>query len=170
MVIGEHGAGEKYTVMMRGDIAFIDTNVLLAATDEGRGVHVPAVSVFSELTAGGIHPALSGQVIREYLVVATRPVEKNGLGLGLDDALGNIAEFRSICIFLEENAEVAGTLVELLLSSGVYGKRIHDMNIAATMLSHGVDSLITFNPGDFSGIDGIRILIPGDFELPHTDS
>ena len=146
--------------MKRGDIAFLDTNVLLAATDEGRRVHTAAVSVFLKLTGDGIHLAISGQVIREYLVAATCPVEQNGLGLRLDDALGNVAEFRSRTIFLEETHQVADDLIKLIGSAGIHGKRIHDMNIVATMLSHGVGTLITFNPGDFSGVDDIEVRIP----------
>ena len=146
--------------MKRGDIAFLDTNVLLAATDEGRRAHTAAVSVFTKLTGDGIHLAISGQVIREYLVIATRPVEQNGLGLRLDDALDNVAEFRSRTIFLEETHQVADELIKLIGSAGIHGKRIHDMNIVATMLSHGVKNLITFNPGDFSGVDDIEVRIP----------
>ncbi len=146
--------------MKRGDIAFLDTNILLAATDTGRRAYVAAVSVFTKLTGDGIHLAISGQVIREYLVVATRPIEQNGLGLKLHDALDNIAEFRSRTIFLEETLEVTDQLVELIKSTGIHGKRIHDINIAATMLSHGVENLVTFNPGDFSGIGDIEIRIP----------
>ena len=146
--------------MKRGDVVFLDTNVLLAATDTGRRAHVAAVSVFTKLTGDGIHLAISGQVIREYLVVATSSVEQNGLGLKLHDALDNVAEFRSRTIFLEETLEVMDKLVELIKSAGIHGKRIHDMNIAATMLSHGVGTLVTFNPGDFSGIGDIEVRVP----------
>jgi predicted nucleic acid-binding protein len=146
--------------MTRGDIAFLDTNVLLAATDAGRRAHDFAVSVFTDFPGDGIHLAISGQVIREYLVVATRPVKLNGLGLSPGDALENVAEFRSRTIFLEENREVCEQLVELISSVGAHGKRIHDINIAATMLSHGVEHLVTFNPGDFSGIDAIDVRVP----------
>ena len=146
--------------MKRGDVVFLDTNVLLAATDTGRRAHVAAVSVFTKLTGDGIHLAISGQVIREYLVVATSSVEQNGLGLKLHDVLDNVAEFRSRTIFLEETLEVMDKLVELIKSAGIHGKRIHDMNIAATMLSHGVGTLVTFNPGDFSGIGDIEVRVP----------
>lgn len=146
--------------MTRGDIAFLDTNILLAATDTGRTAHDAAVSVFTELPGEGIHLAISGQVVREYLVAATRPVEQNGLGLGLPDALDNIAEFRSRTIFLEETLEVNNTLIEIIRSTGISGKRIHDINIAATILSHRMENLLTFNPEAFIGIGNINIRVP----------
>lgn len=147
-------------VMKRGDVVFLDTNILLAATDAGRSVHHAAVDVFQNLPGEGIHLAVSGQVCREYLVVATRPARNNGLGLASTDAIENINEFRSRTIFLEENLDVSEGLVNLLSQTGVSGKRIHDMNIAATMLSHGVRTLLTFNPGDFSAVEGIDVRVP----------
>ena len=36
----------------------------------------------------------SSQVLREYLVVATRPHQNNGLGIQPDDALANLDELR----------------------------------------------------------------------------
>ena len=58
-----------------GDTLFVDTNVLLIATDESRSLHREAL----QLLAGSVTPdlslAISGQVVREYLVVATRPVD-----------------------------------------------------------------------------------------------
>ncbi|RKX74604.1 MAG: hypothetical protein DRP60_09990 [Spirochaetes bacterium] len=147
--------------MKRGDIVFLDTNILLAATDAGRSVHHVAVGVFQDLPGEGVHLAVSGQVLREYLVVATRPVKNNGLGLALRDAIENIIEFRSRTIFLEENLDTSEGLVDLLSQTGTRGKRIHDMNIAATMISHRIRILMTFNPGDFTGIPVIEVRVPG---------
>lgn len=104
--------------------------------------------------------AISGQVVREYLIVATRPLEQNGLGLGLPDALDNIAEFRSRTIFLEETLEVNNAFIQIIQSTGISEKRIHDVNIAATILSHSIENLLTFNPGDFVGIRNLNIRVP----------
>ena len=64
-----------------GDILFVDTNVLLTATDESRPQHRDAGRLFGESGLHGLHLAASGQILREYLVVATRPPDTNGLGL-----------------------------------------------------------------------------------------
>jgi predicted nucleic acid-binding protein len=66
----------------------VDTNVLLEATDEKRRFHQACVEFLER--ARGLRT--SAQVIREYLVVATRPVAVNGLGRALTDALMNIRE------------------------------------------------------------------------------
>ena len=146
--------------MKRGDIAFLDTNILLAMTDLGRPSHAAAVSAFEGLYDQGVHPAINGQVAREYLVVATRPVDRNGLGMTTADALDNLETFRARTIFLEETEDVADELAALLRARSIAGKRIHDANILATMRRHEVRILLTLNPSDFSGAEDIHLHVP----------
>lgn len=71
--------------MMVADLAgppdMLDTNVLLAATDEGRAEHDQAVEIINDWPGRGTTLYTSGQIMREYLAVATRPAVRNGLGL-----------------------------------------------------------------------------------------
>jgi predicted nucleic acid-binding protein len=55
----------------------IDTNVLLAATDEGRSEHHDALTILNNWPAGDTTLCISGQILREYLAVATRPADRN---------------------------------------------------------------------------------------------
>lgn len=67
------------TVMTRDKTVFLDTNILLIATDESKEYHSSARDIVSkkiDYIFGN-----SGQVLREYLVVATRPTEANGLSM-----------------------------------------------------------------------------------------
>ena len=75
-------------------------------------------------------------------------------------ALSNLAEFRSCIHLLEENAFVVERLVSIIRKHNLSGKHIHDGNIAATMLEHGLQNLLTLNPADFKGIDGISMVNP----------
>ncbi len=71
---------------------FVDTNVLLTATDDSRELHSEATQLLA-VSSQDLRLAASGQVVREYLVVATRPIENNGLGLDVQDAEANVNEF-----------------------------------------------------------------------------
>ena len=102
----------------------------------------------------GIQLCVSGQILREYLVVATRGSEHNGLGLGVADALANVESFRERCRFLGETRQVASRLCDLLRSVGCTGKQIHGANLVATCLAHGVRSVLTANVGDFHRFGG----------------
>lgn len=137
---------------------FLDTNVLLAATDEDRGSHGDALVALNERPSTGSTLYLSGQILREYLVVATRPVGANGLGLSRPDALANAQAFTERATLLEETAAVAMSLRQLVATRRVSGKRIHDANVVATMATHGVRALLTENVDDFTGFPEIEVV------------
>lgn len=127
----------------------LDTNVLLSATAPARDLHHAALDVLNEWPGEGTRLCISGQILREYLVVATREPAQNGLGLSIDDALANAAAFTDRCRFLDENQSVTKRLQELLRTVECSGKQIHDANLVATCLVHGVPALVTANAKDF---------------------
>lgn len=92
----------------------------------------------------------SGQILREYLAVATRPAGKNGPGLNLPDALGNVHAIRERTTLLSEDSKVADRLLALLADVECRGRQVHDANVVATMLVHGIGTVVTRNPGDFA--------------------
>ena len=135
---------------MPADRVLLDTNVLLAATDEARAGHRQALTILNTWPADGTALYLSGQILREYLVVATRPVQANGLGLSRQDAIGNVEQLRALTWFLTEDQRVSDRLRGLVRERRVTGKQIHDANVVATMLVHGVATVVTENAGDFA--------------------
>lgn len=135
--------------MMDDSRCFVDTNVLLAGTDTSRLHHDAAISFLEQGLSGQQRLFGSGQVFREYLVVATRPTKENGLGLSTTAALENLREFNRCIQILDENADVAARLSALVKNHKLKGKRIHDANIVATMQAHGLTRIRTDNPGDF---------------------
>ena len=138
----------------------LDTNVILSATDEGRAEHRQANQIFNEWAARGTTLYASGQIMREYLAVATRPAGKNGLGLKQADALANVRAFRARTSLLIEDSKVADCLLGLLDEIPCGGKQVHDANVVATMLVHGIDSLVTINLADFTRFEHRIRLIP----------
>ncbi|MCK5804912.1 MAG: PIN domain-containing protein [Lentisphaeria bacterium] len=144
--------------MKVGEILFVDTNILLTATDRSRERHQAAQRILGASARNCFHLAMSGQIIREYLVVATRPLEVNGLGLSAGDALRNVEEFQRRLVIYDETEAVSRRLCTLVRDAALRGKRIHDANVAATMLIHGISKLVTENPGDFANFAGIEIV------------
>ena len=132
------------------DRVMLDTNVLLAATDEGRAEHHDALKVLNDWAAMHTELCTSGQVLREYLSVATRPRVQNGLGLNTPDALGNVRAIRARTTLLAEDSKVADRLLGLLADVECRGKQVHDANLVATMLVHGIGAVVTINLEDFA--------------------
>ncbi len=145
-----------------GDILFVDTNVLLTATDESRPQHQDAIRLLTEAGSSGTHLAASGQILREYLVVATRPLAVNGLGLNVRDATANVNEFLRRVHLYDETEDVARRLRRIALTYGLSGKRLHDANIVATMATHGISTLVTQNAEDFALFDEIDFVAISD--------
>ena len=145
-----------------GDLLFIDTNVLLTATDESRPHHDAARRLITQSDRHSLHPAVSGQILREYLVVATRPVSANGLGLDTRDAIRNVKAFLRYVRLYDETEATAARLRRLGLEHHLRGKRFHDANIAATMSVHGIRALVTDNVRDFASFADIDAVALAD--------
>lgn len=128
----------------------VDTNVLLSATAPRRALYPSALEVLNHWPNQGMILAVTGQVLREYLAVATRPVEANGLALSVDDALANVAVFRSRMRLLLESEPALDRLRALIATYQCLGKQIHDANLVATALTSGVTRLVTANVSDFT--------------------
>ena len=150
---------------MSGDRVVVDTNVLLAATAPDRGLHRQALTVLNDWPNRNRRLCTSGQILREYLVVATRPLEGNGLGLEVRDALANAAALAGRMRLLKEDEQVALRLRGLIAETGCAGARIHDANVVATALEHGIGAIVTANVADFRPFEA-RIEI-GDLSGVH---
>ena len=62
-----------------------------------------------------------------------------------------------------EHEKVLERLHDLLSRAACTGKHIHDANVVATMLAHGVETLVTINVEDFSRFAAdVRVVNLGD--------
>lgn len=144
---------------------FIDTNILLAATNQDRPEHAQCTAILEAMMSDAHTGYVNGQVLREYAVVATRPKVQNGLDLSPEAAADNIDTFRSILFILEETRSVADEPVRLIRTHELHGKRIHDANIAATVIAHGLSELLTSNPKDYAPFPEITCTRPEEFMI-----
>jgi predicted nucleic acid-binding protein len=141
------------------DRVVLDTSVLLAATDEARADHRHAEAALNAWPAAGVALYTSGQILREYLAVATRPVDVDGLGMARSAAVANVRALRQRLRLLAENGRVADRLLEVLDAVDCTGKQVHDANVVATMLVHGIDAVVTSNVDDFTRFgDRVRVV------------
>lgn len=128
-------------------LVVVDTNVLLAATDRSRDSHSAASQLVSEDER---RLAITPQIVREYLAVATRPLEVNGFGLAGEDAVANVEQFLDDMELLNEDAATTRLLLELIGQASAAGKQVHDANMVAVALAHGAAAIITDNARHFA--------------------
>ena len=127
---------------------FVDTNILIYSTRPSSSFHGRATAALEDAANSEPRLAISRQVVREYLAVATRPGGQSE-PLAMSDALADVARFTRSFDILEDGPVVAEQLVRLCRTTAVAGRQVRDANIVATMLAHGETRLLTANRRDF---------------------
>ena len=139
---------------------FVDTNILVFATDANSPLESAAEAELEQWRKQGTDLYISVQVLREYLAVTTRPAPAQIAPPDYPAILGNMASFRSEFHVLEDTRLASEKLGELVQRFGVKGRQVHDANIAATMLAHGLQHLLTHNGSDFTRFSPLIIVHP----------
>ena len=132
---------------MVADPAFVDTNALVYSSQKQSAFHVQVMAALERARQEGQELWISRQILREYLATVTRP-QRGTPPLPIADALGDIDRFERDYNVAEDGPEVFSELCLLLARVPVGGKQVHDTNIVATMLAHGITRLLTFNEAD----------------------
>ena len=138
----------------------VDTNVLIRLASPADPLRELAVTAMAALVLRGHRPCLTPQNYYEYWVVATRPHDKNGLGLPIEKVAADLEKFDVDFDFLPDFGELFQTWREIVVSYRVSGKLAHDARLAAAMLRHGVTHLLTFNAQDFARFKEITAIPP----------
>ncbi len=144
---------------MAADAIFIDTNVLVYAAIESAPLHSTALRAMKRHSAPEAPSWVSRQIIREYLCVLTRPQSFSPplpAAIVAKQARHIAQRFR----VAEDSPRVTERLLALLGQFSIGGKRIHDANIVATMLTREIPALLTHNTKDFEVFAGLITILP----------
>ncbi len=138
----------------------LDTNVWLRIADQNSRHHADAVAAVTWLDENNQESCLVPQVMYEYWVVATRPLENNGLGLVPEQADEAIDRWIGLFRLLQDERGIFPQWRELVKSCNIQGKSAHDARLVAAMHRHGLTHLLTFNKADFVRYPGITLWTP----------
>lgn len=139
--------------------AFVDTNVLLRATNSRMPLHVEAKALIDTCWTDEIELWISRQVIREYLVQVTRQ-QGTVPPLTIDEINVQMGMIQASFKIADDTAAVTAQLMLLIREFPTGGKQVHDANIVATMLVHGIDQLLTQNVDDMKRFGDRITLVP----------
>ena len=132
---------------MAADPLFVDTNVLVYANVLEAPFHERALGAIHAARQAGRSLWISRQVIREYLVVMTRPQAFENLPRAT--VLEQVHQFVANFQVADDTPAVTAHLLALMETYAVGGKQVHDANLVATMRAVGVRCLLTHNLQDF---------------------
>jgi len=147
------------------DRLFVDTNVLIYATNESSPWHGLANVALQEARRLGIELIISTQVLREYLATATR-LNASGSGIPRADIFENLQTFQHEFTVVEDTRLVAAALETLARSVAVAGKQVHDANVVAAMQVYGIRYLLTNNGEDFARFAQFITVVPLEDPAP----
>ena len=153
--------------MTSGEGCFVDANVLVYAALSDDARHTVCQELLQEPGASPLH--LSPQILAEFYSVVTSP-KRVTTPFTTAEAIDFIEVLLSYehLVVLPISVDVPLHWLSLLKRTGVRGPQVFDLQIAATMIVHGVTTLITYNGVDFKSIVEIEILDPQEALSPQS--
>lgn len=138
----------------------LDTNIVLRVVNASEPDHKRVSDFVASLRSNGESFALAAQVLHEYWVVATRPIDVNGLGI--EPAAARLSADRALQLFslLPDPPGLFQAWLEMCTRLSIRGRPAYDARLAAWMLLNNVKTLVTLNPGDFRRFPEIHCLTP----------
>ena len=145
--------------MTAAEPVFVDTNVLIYATQASSARYAVAQTLLHIPEAAGTPLWISDQILREFHAAVTRPqpaVPPMPMALAVEQ----VKFFSQRFWIAVDGPAVRAQLLALLDTYPTAGRQVHDANIVATMLANGIARLLTFNVADFRRFAGLITVEP----------
>ena len=130
-------------------VYLVDTNILIRLSDRRDPNHQIARTALKKLRGEGHQLHISPQNCAEFWNVITRPAERNGLGFTPENADRVLKLMERLFSLLEDVPEVYSEWRRLVVDNNVSGVQVHDARLVATMKTHEITHILTFNTPDF---------------------
>ena len=138
----------------------VDTNIWLRSIAIDHQDYTIAVNAVETLLRQGNELYFVPQVIAEFWNACTRPKERNGFGLTLQEVKLEVERLESLLLLGEEVPAIYPIWKDLIDRYQVRGVNVHDTKLVAAMLVHELTHLLTFNTKDFQRFKEIVVVHP----------
>jgi predicted nucleic acid-binding protein len=146
----------------------VDTNILARTANKEDKDHLTATQAVLALREAERDLVVARQSVYEFWVVATRPREKNGMGLSPPEVLAEIEKIESFFPLLAEPDGLYTAWKKLVSGFQVSGKPAHDARLVALMQTAGISEILSFNASDFSRYQRVGISVLDPHEIVRT--
>jgi predicted nucleic acid-binding protein len=144
----------------------LDTNILLRLSHRSHPLHRLVADCVLRLTDLDIELCYTSQNLGEFWNVSTRPVDRNGFGLSIQETARRFESVARNMTLLRENEAVFPTWLRLMKTHEVRGIQVHDAHLAAVLEVHNVSHLLTFNGSDFKRFPNVIAVHPQEVLVP----
>lgn len=131
----------------------VDTNILLRSAQPTHELCSQATHAVSKLLKENETVCFCPQNIAEFWNVATRPVERNGLGFSQDEVVREVASIESLLTLLPDSANVYTEWKRIVEVHKVQGVKVYDARLVAV-------ARYTESPVSLRSIRGISAATP----------
>ncbi|WLT40643.1 PIN domain-containing protein (plasmid) [Synechocystis sp. B12] len=142
----------------------LDTNILLRLRQPQHEHHQACLTAVTTLKADNHELCIISQNLYEYWVVATRPLENNGLGFTVSQAQKDLGQLKSLYSLYPDHPDTFAEWENLINHYQIKGKRAHDVRIIAAMLAHEIPIIVTINIQDFEKFTEIQAISPNSIK------
>jgi predicted nucleic acid-binding protein len=125
-----------------------DTNVLLRLVRRDNPEYETVRRTVENLDSRGIRLGYTLQNISEFWNASTRPIERNGFGLSVEETEAEVRFIERSFVLLDDNEAVYREWRRIVLQYRIDGIQVHDARLAAAMYAHGLSTIVTFNVSD----------------------
>jgi len=138
---------------------FLDTNILLHQTfdDLDESKYNIVTDTLDKLLTNDCKLYISSQILREFFAISTNAKIFQD-PLTVEEAVQKIQEFQDSFNVLYDTNSSLDILKKLVIQYRIERQKIHDSNIAATVIANNIDGLFTFNTKDFKIFQEITLL------------
>ena len=132
----------------------VDTNVLLRTLITDDPQYQVTTEAIAILRRSREQLFIAPQNLIELWSVATRPSDKNGLGLSPAEVQSEVTRLKQLFILLPDHDRTFGEWERLVSIYQIKGTKVHDTRLVAFMLIHELSHIVTFNVKDFRRFSG----------------
>jgi predicted nucleic acid-binding protein len=145
---------------MAGPLYFVDSNILLRLVKRDHSQYPIVRRAIHSLGQNDRMPAYTLQNMTEFWNASTRPFEKNGFGLSIEETERNARDIERDFTFFPDTEAVYREWRKIVVQYRVAGVKVHDARLVAAMHAHGIADILTFNISDFARFTGITPIDP----------
>ncbi|MEM6328343.1 MAG: type II toxin-antitoxin system VapC family toxin [Bacteroidota bacterium] len=140
----------------------LDTNIVLRVFNPHDPAHADIRGAVETLLDQGARLHISVQNAAEVWNASTRSTDRNGLGYTPHEAAALLDLIETIAPVLPDHPDTYSQWKRLVREFSVSGVQVHDARLAAWMLAHGMDRILTRNTADFARYEsaGIQAVSP----------
>jgi predicted nucleic acid-binding protein len=140
-----------------------DTNNFLRLAEKQNSQRAIILQALRKLRSNNHTICFTPQILAEFWNVCTRPSSaRGGLDFSIKQTKKKVEIIQKHFQLLTDNLQTFLEWKKLVSDYSVIGVQVHDAKIVASIITHKVDYLVTFNEKDFKRFPMIQVINPNN--------